>query len=77
MPINFNYITPALPATVNGQSDPGSQRFHVSIYKRIDLMSNINIFVQDTCNLEYVVPIPKTPPFDLKYVALAIFGPYM
>ncbi|KAG6860617.1 hypothetical protein C0995_009371 [Termitomyces sp. Mi166 len=30
MSANFNYITPSLPFTVNGRSDPTSQRFHAS-----------------------------------------------
>ncbi|PPQ66788.1 hypothetical protein CVT24_008697 [Panaeolus cyanescens] len=56
LPNTFNYMTPAAPFTVNGVSDPTSQRFH------------------DTCVESFSQPIPKSPPFDLRKVAIVNNG---
>jgi len=32
------------------------------------LQEAVLTFVQDTCEVQFTETIPKTPPFDLKYV---------
>lgn len=54
-PINFNYVNPSVSLTINGRTDPASQRF------------------EDICT-PYQVPLPATPPFDLKNVAIVSNG---
>lgn len=72
MPDTFNYMSPLVPTTINGQSDPTSQRLHVSFaIPSVNVINLVRIWLtsplvndQDICT-PYSVPIPEDPPFDL------------
>jgi len=66
MPYGYDYDSPSLPFINNGISEPTSQRFHVS--KHCERRGKYLTSFQDTCAVDFTVPIPDTPPFDLKYV---------
>jgi hypothetical protein len=68
MPADYNYMTPDVPIVINGKVDATSQRFHVCAICYFVLLP-LTVCLQDTCELTFEVPMPETPPFDLKFVS--------
>ncbi|KAF7329787.1 TSPc domain-containing protein [Mycena kentingensis (nom. inval.)] len=71
---DYNYMDPDVPIVINGKADATSQLLQQGTVNHFfDIPEGLPTLAagpRDTCELAYSVPMPATPPFDLKNVAI-------